>query len=229
MDIVQTFFFDQAIKFMARSSPQPFFIFISTNIPHYPLDVPEKYAAFYRLMGLNERTARTYGMLTNFDEIVGRLLKSLKDLNLEDNTIVIFMSDNGPQHGDRFNAGLRGIKGSVYDGGIKVPFFIRWPGRIQEGKEIHHIAAHIDVLPTILDLCGIEIPDYLDGLSLKPLIFEQSPHWPDRYLFFQQTRPDSKGIDEPRLFTHCAVRSQRFKIVMAAKNRQQLYTKAIDQ
>jgi len=109
-----------------------------------------------------------------------------------------------------------------------VPFFLT-PGRFPAGVDVDRIAAHIDVHPTLLDICGVKRPQgvAMDGVSLRPLLAGQTTGWPDRTLFFQQTRPDPNGIDEPRLFTHCAARSQRYKIVMSASDPKELYTKAI--
>jgi hypothetical protein len=167
-------------------------------------------------------------MVENLDRHMGRLLSFLETSGLDQDTILIFTTDNG-LYGTRYNAGLRSQKGSVYNGGIKVPFFVRAPGRFPAGRDVDRIAAHIDVHPTLLDVCGVKKPadTAMDGVSLRPLLNGQTAGWPDRTLFFQQTRPDPNGIDEPRLFTHCAARSQRYKIVMAAADAKELYTKAI--
>jgi len=121
------------------------------------------------------------------------------------------------------------VKGSVYDGGIKVPFFLRWPGRLTGGVDVDRIGAHIDVLPTVLELCGVRGPRNaeLDGASLVPLLAGTAPDWPDRTLFFQQCRPDENGVDWPRPFVHCAARSQRFKIVMSARPPAGRFSRAI--
>ncbi|MBI1390678.1 MAG: sulfatase-like hydrolase/transferase, partial [bacterium] len=142
-------------------------------------------------------------------ENFGMLMKTLEDLGISDNTIVIFMTDNGPQQ-QRYNAGMRGRKGTVYEGGIRVPFYIRWPQRLQAGESVATPAAHIDVAPTLLAACGIEKPDsvHFDGRNLLPLIEESSPDWPDRYLFFQWHRGD-----KPERFRDCAVRGPRYKLV----------------
>lgn len=221
-------FFDAAMQFMEKSREQRFFVYLPTNVPHGPLDVAESDAAPYRAMGLDDGTARVYGMVENLDGHMGRLLRFLETSGLEKDTVLIFMSDNGLA-GARYNAGLRDQKGTVYNGGIKVPFFVRAPGRYSAGVDVDRITAHIDVNPTLLDICGVKKPEgvHVDGVSLGPLLNGNAASWPDRTLFFQQTRPDPEGIDEPRLFTHCAARSQRYKIVMSAGNKKELYTKAI--
>src|SRR5262249_10875762 len=140
---------------------------------------------------------------------VGRLLEALDRHNLAQNTVVIFMSDNGPQQ-PRYNGGLRGLKGTVYEGGIRVPCFVRWPARVTPGRHIDRAAAHIDVPLTLLDACGVQSPAdrKLDGRSLLPLLAGQAGDWSERSLFFQWHRGD-----EPERARSCAVRTQRWKLV----------------
>ena len=157
-----------------------------------------------------EDIARVYAMVTNIDTNVGRLLDALKSRGLADNTIVIFMTDNGPAK-VRFNAGLRGYKGTVYEGGIHVPCFIRWPARLPAGKVVDRMAAHIDIYPTLLEACRLDLARSLplDGKSLMPLL-RGGPDvaWPDRTLYFQWHRGDAPEPD--RAF---AARSQRYKLL----------------
>ena len=114
--------------------------------------------------------AKLYGMITNIDTNVGRLLAKLDGLKLTDNTMVIFMSDNGPQEG-RFNAGLRGRKGTVYEGGIRVPFFVRWPDGRLGPRKLDAACAHVDIVPTLAAACGLSPPAdrAIDGMDLLPL------------------------------------------------------------
>ncbi|HPD16950.1 MAG TPA: arylsulfatase [Planctomycetota bacterium] len=219
---------DAALKFIEASKDRPWFCYHATNAPHIPLQVDDQYAEPYRKMGLGENTAKVYGMVTNIDENVGRLLAKLKELGLEENTIVIFLGDNGPCGSQRdkgqpfrFNAGLRDQKGTVYDGGIRVPFFLRWPARVKGGRKIETIAAHIDVLPTLLAACGLTPPPdlKLDGLSLLPLLTGDKSPWPDRTLYTQWHRGD-----EPLLYRSCMARTQRWKLV----NGKELYDMAAD-
>lgn len=209
-------FADAAIQFAEDNKDKPFFIYLATNAPHSPLQISEQYVAPYKAMGLKDRTARVYGMVTNIDKNFGRLLAKLKELGVDDNTIVIFMTDNGPAslESDRYTAGLRGRKGQVYDGGIRVPFFIRWPNGFKGGRAIDRIAAHIDVMPTLLDACGVDSPagPSLDGVSLMPLLRGGKMNWPDRTLYFQWHRGD-----QPELYRCFAARNQRYKLVQAGK------------
>lgn len=218
-------FFNETMRFLQAKDSRPAFVYLPTNVPHGPLQVADRYVEHYRKAGLDEPTAKVYGMVENLDENVGRLLEFLKTSSLDEKTILIFMSDNGGW-GARYNTGLRDQKGSVYEGGIRVPFFVRAPGRIRAGVNVDRIAAHIDVLPTVLDLCSVPTRATFDGRSLAPLLKDPNTTWQPRNLFFQQSRPDPQGIDEPRLFTHCAARSQQYKIVMSAKDPKQTYTRA---
>lgn len=160
---VDDIFADATIDFIDQQGEAPFFAYYATNLPHFPLDISDERADPYREMGLHEHNARTYGMITNIDANVGRLLDKLEELEVADNTIVIFFSDNGPRtrrtkndvYPDRYVAGLRGTKSSIYENGIRVPFFIRWPGKIPADKKDDNMAAHIDILPTLLDAANI--------------------------------------------------------------------------
>ncbi len=200
-------FFDEALSFIEANKDDPFFVFIPTNAPHDPLEISDEYADPYRKAGLDDRVARVYGMVENIDDNVGRLLAHLDKLGLDNDTIVIFLSDHGPARG-RYNAGLRSNKGDVYEGGIRVPFFARWPGGLEAGQKIDRIAAHIDVLPTLATLCDLAMPEdlSLDGADLSPLMKEPASEWPDRTLFIQTHRGS-----EPRRYHCCTAISQRYK------------------
>jgi len=199
--------FEEAIKFIEQNKDRPFFLYLTTNAPHGPYNVAEKYSKPYMDKGVPERQARFYGMITNIDENMGRLMKRLSASGLENNTILIFMTDNGTAAGDR--GGMRGGKGSEYDGGHRVPFFIRWPGGPEGGRDIARITAHIDVLPTLLDLCGLEKPKKIgfDGMSLVPLLTGKGP-WPDRTLFVHSQR-----IEHPREWRKCAAVTERWRLI----------------
>ncbi len=183
--------FQEGIEFIKRNREKPFFLYLSLNAPHGPYYVPEEWAAPYKgKKGIVN--PNFYGMITNIDHNVGLLRKQLDELKLADNTILIFMTDNGTASGAKFehtnslpirgyNAGLRGKKCSIYEGGHRVPFFIYWKqGGIVGGQDIDTLAQHIDVLPTLADLCGIKIPSEgypIDGLALTPLLNGNKKAW----------------------------------------------------
>jgi arylsulfatase A-like enzyme len=202
-------FTDATLRFMEDNREQPFFAYLSTNAPHTPLEIADSYVEPYTAMGLDERDAKVYGMITNIDDNVGKLVAKLDELGLAEDTIFIFMTDNGPQW-ERYNVGMRGRKGTVYEGGIRVPCFVRWPRALTAGTEIDRIAAHIDMAPTLLEACGAEKPTNVafDGVNLMPLLRGEGVEWPDRSLYFQWHRGD-----EPELYRACAARTQRHKLV----------------
>ena len=157
--------FAEALRFIHENRQRPFFCYIATNAPHGPFNVPARYFEAYRGK-VPEQRARFYGMIANLDENFGRLRVALNNLGLEKNTIVAFMTDNGTSAGcaldgsgflrEGYNAGMRGKKGSPYEGGHRVPFFIHWPsGGLVHGVDITQLAANIDIMPTLLELCGV--------------------------------------------------------------------------
>ncbi len=178
-------FFNQAMRWIEASRDRPFFAQIATNAPHSPLICPPEYQEPYERAGMNKHSAAYYGMITNIDKNVGRLLTTLRQLGLEQRTLVIFMTDNGHTHADLYNAGMRGRKGTPYEGGTRVPAFFRWPGTLQSGVDIHALTGAVDVFPTLAELSGatIHIEEPLDGRSLVPLLQDRDAAWPDRYLF----------------------------------------------
>ncbi|TRX48792.1 arylsulfatase [Fulvivirga sp. M361] len=178
---------DAAIRFIQKDLP--FFCYLSFNTPHSPFQVPDKYFKPYKKMGLNDKTSAVYGMITNIDDNIGRLLDALKRSGKETETIVIFLSDNGP-NGHRYNGNLKGIKSHVDEGGVRVPFLVRYPGmQWNTDNGISAMAAHIDILPTLAELTGISIPDSLEihGKSLVNTLQGQSPDT-SRYFFTHQVR-----------------------------------------
>jgi arylsulfatase A-like enzyme len=202
-------FTDAAIQFVRHHKDEPFFAYLATNAPHTPLEIDNRYVKPYLDMGLDETTAKIYGMVENIDENMGRLFDQLKRLNLEDDTIVIFLTDNGPQQ-RRYNANLRGLKGSTYEGGIRALSFIRWPAQWRQNVTIKQVAAHIDLLPTLIEACNLRPPQnlQLDGRSLFPLLKGVKKAWPQRTLFIQWHRGD-----EPEPFRNSAAFDQKYKLV----------------
>ena len=177
--------FEQAMAFMKRSSDnkKPFFCYLPTNAPHGPHIVPEKYAAPY--LEAAGKGANRIGMISNIDENMGKLMDFLQSSGLEDNTILIFLTDNGAP-GKGGNGGMRGGKGSPYDGGHRVPFLIRWPkGGITGGRKDDTLTAHIDMLPTLIDLCGLKADKatVFDGVSFESVFTgEEKPESLNRTL-----------------------------------------------
>ncbi len=195
--------FEQGLRFIKENQDDPFFVVISTNIPHAPLLVEEKYSEPYKAE-LSDRIANYYGMIAKHDENIGKFLMEIENMNLDENTIVIWMTDNGPCHWfggcildddlfvkEGYNAGMRGGKIRGYEGAHRVPIFLRWPsGGLNQGTDVDKLTAHFDILPTLIDLIGLEAPEDVefDGVSLKPLLENPETHWPDRTLFIHNQR-----------------------------------------
>ena len=235
-------FFDNALRFVDEQVAQdggPFFIYLSTNAPHGPFLVAESYSKPYEEMGVAPQMAKFYGMIENIDDNMGRLAAKLDELGIADNTLLIFMTDNGTAAGvsnthpsqrvgstnrellrrageeeeagtwQGFNAGMRGRKGSEYDGGHRVPFFARWPGgSIGAPRDVANLTAHIDVLPTFADIAGIgNRPDLdWDGTSLMPLL--RGEEWSDRTLVVHSQR-----IRFPERWRKSSVMTEQYRLV----------------
>ena len=204
-------FFSEAIEFIhenKKKSSNPFFIYLPLNAMHGPFTVAEKYSKRFTDTGHPELRAKFYGMIENFDENLGRLFATLKKTETEKNTIVIFMGDNGTAQGisggrkpTGFNAGMRGKKGSCYEGGHRVAGFVRWPGELKAGVEVHQLTSNHDWLPTLIDLCELAYPKLkpLDGRSFAPLLRGEKVDWPDRTIFVQrQADQFEKGKVTPK-------------------------------
>ena len=208
-------YFDEAIRWIGEGNGEPFFAYIPTNAPHSPYLVPDSYREPYAAQGLSDKDARIYGMITNIDYNVGRLLDHLEAQGLSGNTIFIFMTDNGPTT-RLYHAGLRAQKTSVYEGGIRVPFLVRWPDRL-EPRKIEALGAHIDVPPTLLAAAGLPAPSgtEFDGINLLPLWDGEAAQLPDRTYFVQAHRGN-----EPERYRAFAAVEQRFKLVQPVSFRQ---------
>jgi arylsulfatase A-like enzyme len=212
--------FDACLKFIDKNKDRPFFAYLPTNAAHGPYLVADKYSKPFRNRGLPAQQAAFFGMIVNIDENMGRLMNKLEESKLAENTLLIFMTDNGTAAG-RFNAGMRGKKGSEYEGGHRVPCFLRWPGKIDGGRDVPQLTAHIDLLPTLVDLCHLEKPGHakpVDGKSLVPLLrrrrheggtrFREKVDWPERTLFVHSQR-----IEHPQKWRKCAVMTERWRLV----------------
>lgn len=224
-------YFDAALKWMKTcvERKRPFFAYIPTNAPHDPLhDIPQELYEQYKATDLSpvvltkdggkpqekelDRVARIFAMITNIDENVGKLLSGLDRLGVTNDTIVIFLTDNGPAS-RRYVGPFRGTKADVHDGGVRTLLLVRWPARLKAGHTSDRIAAHIDIMPTLLEACGAPVPQgvKLDGRSILPLLEGRKVDWPDRTLFIQTHRGDV-----PILFHHFMARNQEWKLVNAS-------------
>ncbi len=186
--------------------------YIATNAPHGPMHSPEDSSAPYENVG-DVGLQNFYGMIANIDDNVGSMRRFLDDEGLTENTIFIFTTDNGSSSGWRtFNSGMRAGKGSAYDGGHRVPFFIHWPnGKLTGGRDVLPITAHVDVVPTLIDLCGIDGPADVkfDGTSLSALLNEyQDTDWPDRILI-----TDSQRVKDPIKWKSSSVMTSDWRLI----------------
>jgi arylsulfatase A-like enzyme len=186
---------EEAMDFIRKNKERPFFTYLSINTPHSPHQVPDRYFFRYKSAGLDDELAAIYGMVQNLDWNIGRIMNLLKELGLDESTLVIFMTDNGP-NGQRFNADMKGVKGSVHEGGVRVPSFWRWKGKISPTL-ISTPAAHIDVLPTLAEWIGVNpIPGKpKDGVSLVPLF--EGEEILDRSIFSHVAQLDPVLKDRP--------------------------------
>jgi arylsulfatase A-like enzyme len=229
-------FFDAALTWIdqRRHSDQPFFAYISTNAPHSPYHAPPQNVARFERMGFDKDTAGFYGMVENIDANVGRLMQQLDAWQMLEETIVIFMSDNGMAGGggvkgkqpvgrdengrplEGWNANMKGLKGSPDEGGVRVPFFIRWDGHFAANRDIDVVAAHLDILPTLAAIAGAQLPaNQVEGRNLLPLLSGAAApaDWADRYLFTHVGRwPLGQDPDQSQ-WKGFAVRNQKYRMV----------------
>ena len=186
------YFTSQALDFIERNAEKPFLCYVPYNVPHSPFQVPEKYFNKYKKQGLDDELACIYGMVENMDENIGLIRAKLDELNLTEKTIVIFLSDNGPNT-FRYNGEMKGKKGNVDEGGVRVPFYISWPGVINAGTTTQ-LAQGIDLFPTLLALCSIKYKPGLpiDGVDLSKTIFGKTKNF-DRYIYTRQASYPLEG------------------------------------
>ena len=222
-------FFDQAQKWIGdrRTKPEPFLCWIATNAPHGPLNCPPGSDAPYadKIPLAQEKgkkagdAAKFYGMIANIDGNVGKLMKQLKEWNLEDDTIVIFMTDNGGTAATNvFNAGMRTGKGTPYEGGSRVPCFVSWKGHYPQGVDVSSLAAHLDLFPTLAEITGAAIPANVkpDGRSLVPLLKDKAAAWDDRALFIHVGRWGNGKAAESK-HHGAAVRTSQYRMVSSGR------------
>jgi arylsulfatase/arylsulfatase A len=207
---------DEAIHFMQESikGEKPFFVYMPSTLAHVPLDIKDSEIQLFLDKGVAYETARVYGMIKSIDKNFGRLINTLEELEIRDNTIIMFFSDNGPNAVTkyRYQAGLKGQKGSVYEGGIKVPFLFQWKGKNLNPRKVKPFGSYIDVLPTILDAASIERPPgyRIDGKSLMPLIEDKNSDWSDRNLIIQWLYT---GANKPKKYERFMLRNNEYKLV----------------
>lgn len=219
-------FTEAAMDFVEKNKEQPFFLYLSYNAPHAPLQVPQEYYDRYKDIDpssgfendgrpfpemderMKENARKVYAMVSNIDDNLKRLFQQLEDLKLEDNTLVVFMTDNGPQH-DRYAAGMRGRKSFVYEGGVRVPSFWRLPTKFKGDRDIKTPAAHYDVLPTLADLCQGQLPTnrIIDGKSLVPLLSNENSTLDNRTILRSWVRGG------PEKYNNISIRKEQYKLV----------------
>ncbi|HRZ57344.1 MAG TPA: sulfatase-like hydrolase/transferase, partial [Candidatus Paceibacterota bacterium] len=218
-------FFDQAMAWIKSvKGDRPFFVYLTPNAPHTPLDCPPEYEDRYAGK-VGEKEAKFLGMVANIDDNVGRLLASLRQLEIERRTLVIFLNDNGGTFGCSIhNAGMKGQKGTAHRGGTRAMSFWRWPGTLEPGA-CHRLTAHVDIFPTLAELAGARVPDdvraSLDGFSLVPLLRNPRAAWHDDRMLLTHVGRWPVGAD-PAKYGPCSVRWQRY-LLWRAKDRWALF------
>lgn len=212
--------FGEASQWLESNRDKPFLLYLATNAPHSPYLVDKEYSEPFKKAGIQSPRAEFYGMIVNLDENLGRFRNRLDELGLSENTIFVFMTDNGTAAGHQkggFNAGMRGNKGSEYDGGHRVPCFIHWPAAgINKGRDVDALTAHVDLVPTLCSMAGltVDLDENLDGtdLSFELRDEEDVPSAPpspdDRTLVVESQR-----IDHPEKWRKCAVMTSRWRLV----------------
>ncbi|MDC0144034.1 arylsulfatase [Verrucomicrobia bacterium] len=230
-------FFTSALGWIKskKDGDDPFFAYITTNAPHGPFIAPPKNTKYFTDLGFGKTQAGFYGMIENIDENMGRLMGKLKEWDLYKDTILIFMSDNGMTGGGSgrsgqpvakgypfFNAGMKGLKGSADEGGVRVPFLVRWDGHWKAGRDFDTVSAHIDILPTFAAIAGIkQLPkNQVEGRSLLPLLNgERKTLSDDRYLFTHRARWATGTEPNTHQWKNFAVRSQQWRYIGAQQAR----------
>ncbi|MDC0088241.1 arylsulfatase [Akkermansiaceae bacterium] len=223
-------FFEASLAWIKKQheSEKPYFAYISTNAPHAPFLAPDKYKKRFIDAGYDEKSAARYGMIENIDDNFGILMDKLEEWNALENTLVIFMTDNGMSmpsftvNGEKqipYNAGLKSYKNSPDEGGTRVPSFWYWKGKLSEGNDVSALATHLDIYKTFADITGVKLPSEmqpLEGRSLIPLLEDANAEWEDRELFIHSGRWHAGDRDNAK-YKKCAVRTQRWRFVDNAK------------
>jgi arylsulfatase B len=219
-------FFDEARRFIREQAgkKQPFFAYIATNAPHGPYHAPQNYLDLYA--GQDPVIAAFYGMITNIDDNVGATRELLRELGIAENTLFIFTTDNGTSSGAKvFNAGMRGAKGSEYEGGHRVPFIAHWPAVGWNRKHVDDTLSHaVDLAPTLLEIAGAKKPEPVkfDGRSIRSLLDPSADRsaWPHERMIVT----DSQRVRDPIKWKQTAVMSGKWRLV----NGKELYDVSTD-
>jgi len=209
---------DEAVKFIERNRNKPFFLYLAFNAPHTPLEAPKEYVDKFK--HLSDKRRRIYAAMVNaLDDAIGRVLKSLKELGLEKDTLIFFLSDNGGPIGDGASNGstntpLKGGKGNLYEGGIRVPFAVQWKGKLPAGKVYEHPVICLDIFTTAVAAAGLTLPkdQKIDGVDLTPYLLGERTGSPHEYLFWR--------IGGGR---RMAVRDERYKLIKREDGKVELY------
>ena len=232
-------FFHVALAWIKKQheAEKPYFAYVSLNAPHGPFNnnAPEKYQKRFLDAGYDKKTAVRYGMIENIDDNFGAMMAKLVEWDALENTLVIFMTDNGmsmppiTHNGEKiypYNAGMKGRKNTPYEGGTHVPFFVQWDGVLDQGVDVNALTAHVDLYQTFCELAGAELPKIMqemDGRSLLPLFKDNNAEWTDRELFVHCGRWNA-GKREEFKFKKCAVRTDRWRF----SNNKELYDISAD-
>ncbi len=222
-----------------KDEDAPFFAYLATNAPHAPFIAPPEFEKYYQDRGFSKKTAGFYGMIDNIDVNLGIMFDKLEEWDLLKNTIIIFTSDNGmtgngsglKSRGEKrqvklgtskegkemyaYNAQMKGLKGAVDEGGVRVPFFVRWDGMVKKGRTVDTVVSYLDILPTFAEIAGLKLPSghEFPGKSMLPFFTEESPEWEDRFHFQHKARwPQGANPDKSK-WKKYAVRNQRFRLV----------------
>ncbi|MGA1115663.1 MAG: sulfatase-like hydrolase/transferase, partial [Opitutales bacterium] len=225
-------YFDEAMEFARQNkrNHKPFFIYLPTNVPHRANNVPKEWMQPYLDQGCNQEQASFYAGITRVDWNMGRMMKFLDKEKLSENTLLLFLTDNGSIHPIRKKgtdidsvSGRRGMKGKLYEGGHRVPLFIRGPEHlIGKPRELSIFSTHVDLLPTFIDLCGLGRPKRLslpiDGRSLVPVL-QGSDDWADRTLFLHT----QNGVEGPQKFEEALVMTEKWRLIYHTPDHSELF------
>ncbi len=199
-----------------RKQDKPFFAYLSTNAPHGPFIAPDSYKKPFLDQGLDKNLAGFYGMIVNIDDNMKLLMDKLGEWGLEENTLLIFITDNGSAAGGKiFNAGMKGAKGNPNEGGTRVPAFFSWKGTLKEGVDVDRLTAHIDMYRTLSEIAGAQVPEIgqVEGRSLVGLLNDAGAKWDDRFLFTHVGRWKKDAGPESMKYQRFSVRSEGYILV----------------